>query len=229
MKKNLFDHYDQLNIKLNDISNSLHDKENKFEKIKILFADPIGIYKYENSFTQIEKDFINSATYNKNHSNLISNDNNVIDNLALINVKNFINNSLKDYFKNVFIPKNNVNIYITESWLNKTTEGKYHHIHNHANSIISGVFYFNTIKNDKITFYKDKPNAPYLRIEPQSFNNYNSSLHSINVVKKQLVLFSSNIEHEVPKFNDNDERISLAFNTFVKGDINNTFTTKLKL
>jgi hypothetical protein len=37
--------------------------------------------------------------------------------------------------------------YITQSWLNYTETNQYHHKHEHPNSLVSGVFYVNDMKN----------------------------------------------------------------------------------
>jgi len=197
--------------------------------IKAIFSEPLGIYQYHNDFTTNEKNIVEKNIFHKSFNNSISTDNQVLENTNLINIKNFINRCLFNYFSTVFNPKNNVEIYITESWLNKSLKGEFHHVHNHANSIVSGVFYFKTVENDLIKLHRNKQNVPFLFIEANKYNNFSCFAWVENVYEKQLVLFPSNLEHEVPPFKKGNERISLAFNTFVKGDINKSFTTSLKI
>ena len=233
------DSYDTLNIDLNNIEESIKIKKtqtNSLEsyphydsEIKTLFSYPLGIFNYGKNFTYQEIDTLRQVKYVENLYDYISDEKNILNYPSFFNIKKFINVCLIKYFNQVFVPKHNSELYVTESWLNKTIKGKFHHSHNHANSIVSGVFYFKTVKDDKITFYKDKPNSPYILVESESFNDYNSSLTNINVFEGQLLLFSSNMEHEVPQVNTDEERISLSFNTFIKGNINKTISSSLIL
>ena len=49
-------------------------------------------------------------------------------------------------------PKEELDFYITQSWINITKPDEFHHEHFHTNSIISGVFYISTEEDDAITF-----------------------------------------------------------------------------
>jgi len=122
-----------------------------------------------------------------------------------------------EYFKEVFNPKSKDNhIYITQSWMNYTNSGGFHHKHFHPNSFLSGVLYIDVNEQDSISFVKRT--TELLQIEPKSYNRYNSSEAFFNVANNSLVLFSSLLFHEVCGTN-NKNRISLAFNTFIKGTI----------
>ena len=56
--------------------------------------------------------------------------------------------------KTVRCPQNNVEIYITQSWLNYIDENQYHPMHYHPNSVVSGVLYLDCDKdNDRIHFF----------------------------------------------------------------------------
>ena len=67
------------------------------------------------------------------------------------NIKKFLNQCCKDYLDKIICPKNDIDLYITQSWLNYTKENQYHHKHEHPNSVISGVLYFDSDKkNDTI-------------------------------------------------------------------------------
>ena len=67
-------------------------------------------------------------------------------------IKQFCEQQIKIYVNETINPKEELDFYITQSWLNITKPGEYHHEHSHANSIISGVFYISTEEDDKITF-----------------------------------------------------------------------------
>lgn len=115
-------------------------------------------------------------------------------------------------------PKNDVRLRITQSWLNWTKPGQYHHKHTHPNSLISGCFYVKANKEtDKIFFYRDG----YQRIKfpPVEWNTYNSESWWYPVGSGDLVFFPSSLTHMVQPVGGEDTRVSLAFNTFPIGYI----------
>ena len=159
-----------------------------------------------------------------NFGNLIGNNQNILDNEKFADIKNFIQKSLNEYIEKVVQPKNNVSIYITQSWLNYTRTNEYHHMHYHKNSYLSGVFYFNTVKDDKILLIDGQPQY-CLEIESKVLNDH----YYFSVKHGQLILFPSLTYHTVEKNNDSETRVSLAFNTFLKGDISLKNAVGLKL
>ena len=89
---------------------------------------------------------------------------------------------------------------------------------------MSGVFYINTVKDDKFILVDSQPKF-CLEIESE----YSTDRWNLPVKHGQLILFPSFLYHEVEKNNDKETRVSLSFNTFIKGDINNCNTNKIKL
>ena len=65
-------------------------------------------------------------------------------------IKEFCEQQIKKYVEIVISPLQELEFYITESWINVTKPGEFHHVHYHPNSIISGVFYVNTVPEDQI-------------------------------------------------------------------------------
>ena len=123
-------------------------------KIVGLFPSPVYIVKRDSNLSpKEEKDIgkIIKEGLHKETGNSQSN-NSYIFNGKLKNIKQFCEEQLNIYVKEVINPKEKLDFYITQSWLNITKPGEYHHEHSHANSIISGVFYISTEEDDKITF-----------------------------------------------------------------------------
>ena len=89
---------------------------------------------------------------------------------------------------------------------------------------MSGVFYFNTVENDKIMLVDSQPKY-CLEIESE----YSIDHWNFPVKHGQLVLFPSFLYHKVEKNSGEETRVSLSFNTFINGDINNHNTLKIKL
>ena len=131
----------------------------------------------------------------------------------------FLMESANKYFQEVYRPKDNVNLYITQSWLNYTEKGGYHHKHAHPNSFISGVFYVSAdATKDKIFFY-GREEYKQIKLEPTDYNLYNSESWWMEAGTGVLYLFPSSLTHMVPSFDHEETRISLSFNTFLKGTI----------
>lgn len=159
-----------------------------------------------------------------NFGNLIGNNHNILDNEKFSDIKKFIQKNLNEYIEKVVQPKNDVSIYITESWLNYTRTNEYHHMHYHKNSYLSGVFYFNTVKDDKILLIDGQPQY-CLEVESKALSDH----YYVPVQHGQLILFPSLTYHKVEKNKDNETRVSLAFNTFLKGNISLRNAVGLKL
>ena len=115
-------------------------------------------------------------------------------------------------------PKNDVTLRITQSWLNWTEPGEYHHKHNHNNALISGCFYVNANKkSDKIFFYKD--GYEQIKLSPIVWNTYNAESWWYPVGTNDLIFFPSYLTHMVETVGGDDTRISMAFNFFPTGYI----------
>jgi len=205
------------------------DNENQ-AAIQGIFPTPIYINRFRRDLTEEESNFINSCLIRNNASNKISTDFYVLDNPKLINLKNTLEWHLNFFYKSTWSPNLPSKIYITQSWLNFTRKGEYHGSHRHPNSFLSGVFYVKTKKDqDKIIFEK----SDYQTILPMTNNPnpFNLSEHHLQVSTKDIVLFPSYLFHSVPKVSyEDDVRISLAFNSFIEGNIGETETAaNLKL
>ena len=181
-----------------------------------LFPTAVTFFEYK-GITEKEIKFITEQKTRSNQGNTTSIDNNILNSKEMKKIKQFIEKSVKEYFKNIYQPKNNVEPYITQSWCNYTKEGQFHHKHAHPNSFISGVFYVQADKTkDKIYFYKEE--YKQIKIPAKEYNLFNSESWWFETGTNDLVIFPSNLTHMVEKV-VGKERISLSFNTFLKGYI----------
>ena len=181
-----------------------------------LFPTAVTFYKHK-GITEKEIKFIAKQETRGNTGNTTSIDNNILENREMKKLKQFIEKSLKEYFQNIYVPKNNVEPYITQSWCNYTKEGQFHHKHAHPNSFISGVFYVQADKTkDKIYFYKEE--YKQIKVPAKEYNLFNSESWWFETGTNDLVIFPSSLIHMVEKV-VGKERISLSFNTFLKGYI----------
>ena len=191
--------------------------------INNIFPTPIYTTKIDRKFTKQELKFVNEQKKHcmSNTGNINTKDNYVLNRKEFKNIKKFLDKHCKNYLNTVICPKNNINLYITQSWLNYTEANQYHHKHAHPNSIISGVFYFDSdIKNDKILFSSSKG---YEQIKPiideTKYNIWNSETWFFPVETGNLFMFPSSTNHQVETKQGTNTRISLAFNTFYKGTV----------
>jgi|TARA_R100000482_G_scaffold116304_2_gene59480 uncharacterized protein (TIGR02466 family) len=126
----------------------------------------------------------------------------------VISYEDFLNNNL--HYKNKFK--------ITTSWITRTLPGQKSHAHNHLNSMFSGVFYVQTKKNcGKIQFQNLFNKTFHLNIK--SYNIYNSDFWDIEPSDGLILIFPSEIYHQVLENFSDLERVSIAFNLLPIGKI----------
>ena len=183
-----------------------------------LFPTAVGFAKLDRDITQQELDFIVGQKKKPNEGNTTSENRKLLQSVELTEIREFVETAMLDYFKSVHAPKFDVTPYITQSWANYTEPGQYHHKHAHPNSIISGVFYPQANKEiDKIYFYKNCYER--IQISTENFNAWNSESWWFETGTGDLILFPSNLTHMVQTKQGDGTRISISFNTFVKGYI----------
>jgi uncharacterized protein (TIGR02466 family) len=186
--------------------------------IHSLFPTAVGFSTLNRDLTEREMEFIIGQVRHANEGNTTSNNRKLLEAVEMTEIRAFIEDAMLDYFKSVYAPKNNVTPYITQSWSNYTDPGQYHHKHAHPNSIISGVFYPQANREtDKIFFYKEE--YEQIKIPASEYNPHNSESWWYETGTGDLIIFPSNLVHMVQTKQGVGTRISISFNTFVKGYI----------
>ena len=191
--------------------------------VRGIFPTPVYIAKRDLEFSPKEdtdiKDIIKEGM-NKNQNNATS-VNTYIFNSKLQEIKQFCEQQIKIYVKEIITPAEDLDFYITQSWLNINKPGEFHHGHAHANSIISGVFYVSTEEDDEISF--EDPNVrikDMIKITPKKFQIWNCSIWNLSVNTNELILFPSWLNHMVlPNEKATTNRISISFNTYTRGTL----------
>jgi uncharacterized protein (TIGR02466 family) len=203
--------------------------------IHSLFPTPVYYTKMDRGFTKQELNFVNEQKKHcsKNEGNINTKDNYILNRKQFKNLHKMLSIECNKYLEKIICPKNkDLKLYITQSWLNYTENNQYHHRHEHPNSYVSGVLYINSdIKTDSIKFFH---NNTYIPISPdidkKKWNHFNSRSWWFSVDTGTLVMFPSSTTHQVDVKEGNNTRISLAFNTFIKGTLGDNFSlTELKL
>lgn len=184
-------------------------------KILDLFPTPLYINNYNKTLNPAYEDFLLKASRVSNMGNTRSENGYILDIPLFSDIKDFARQCINEYVQTMY-GNINLDIYITQSWANYTEPNQFHHKHIHPNSFLSGVFYVSAIKGvDMIRFHKDKLN--FFDIRSAERNNYNSQDVAILIETGDLVLFPSHFTHDVPVTTSNKTRISIAFNTFIRG------------
>ena len=120
---------------------------------------------------------------------------------------------------------------ITTSWFTKTEPGQGSKTHNHNNCMISGVLYLQTKENCGNISFQNYDNKRY-KLQLKGLNLFNSPEWQIEPKDGLLLLFPSEVYHNVLKNNSDTTRYSLAFNlvpTGLIGDKNADSHFKLKI
>jgi uncharacterized protein (TIGR02466 family) len=185
-----------------------------------IFPTPVLIINIGREFTNDELAFfdIHKSLTRSNNGNITSIDNYILNSKTMADINNELLSAVNHYMDNVIVPKDAVKPYITQSWLNWTEKGQHHHRHAHPNSYLSGVLYINTDEEkDKITFFND--GYEKIHVYSKEWNWFNSKSWFFNVKPGDIIVFPSHLQHMVEQTITDDTRVSLAFNTFLRGKI----------
>tara|TARA_B100000902_G_C26937400_1_gene729341 strand:+ start:48 stop:665 length:618 start_codon:yes stop_codon:yes gene_type:complete len=110
---------------------------------------------------------------------------------------------------------------ITGMWSNIQKTGQNFHPHTHSNNLISGVYYAKS-DNDKTTdivFSDPRPQANVLKPWNTKFIESNSDLWYYPSLQNRMILFPSWLSHYVPENKSTEDRISIAFNVMLTGQV----------
>lgn len=175
-----------------------------------LSKDEIDIINHVGAFAKIN-----------DGNNLTSHERYLFDNYKeLSNFKKYCQEQVDEYAHNILKIHEKQKFYITQSWVNVNTPNTHHHAHFHLNSLISAV-YFVTDKSSPIKFMKSalQNTFPLFEFTMKEYIDINSDSWSIENTANTLLLFPSSLKHFVPPNEQNFNRVSLSFNTFIKGKI----------
>ena len=194
--------------------------KNILSTVEELFSTPIYISNLNRDLTKDELHFLDKEkqTLRINEFNYSTVNSHILHEKELSTLKKELQNHIEEFFYEHLKYNKKVQPYITQSWLNVTKKNEAHHQHEHPNSFLSGVFYVKTDKSvDKIQFY----NQTYHTISPNvdEFNIFNSKSWWFETETGGVFIFPSSLSHSVLTKQDDNERTSIAFNIFVKGEL----------
>jgi uncharacterized protein (TIGR02466 family) len=173
-------------------------------------------------------DINDNAKLIKNTGNKFTIDQLFLNNLQETVFYKVIKKHLNIYFYELLKASSDIELYITQSWINKNDPGDFHHAHTHPNSFISGTFYYQTDADSGHFVLADTKYTP-IEYRKEEYNVFNSNAWKLVPANYELILFPSSILHRVDINKSLRTRISVAFNTYLRGTINTGSTTGLIL
>ena len=183
-----------------------------------LFPIPLLVCAYQWDYSEELKWIrsVESWRENKDSYNRQSTDTFILDHPELKKIRTFIETKLNTFVSQTLGSEDR--LAITQSWLNKNEKGESHHEHVHPNSMISGVWY--PVIHDKLPPIQFRNRAQRdVELSTERDNTFNSPTFMLPLNPGELILFPSNLTHSVQPNPFDEERISLSFNTWVKGNI----------
>lgn len=173
-----------------------------------LFRDTVEVGHY--NFDEIDWEINQFNLNSKNHK--------ILDFEQFKELKYQIIEKTKFYFYRIMGADLKIQLKITDSWLNRSTESNRHQRHYHRDSIISGVVFLSAEESSggNLVFHSEK--RPWIDFnvseDKQSIWNMTEWLERPKV--GQLLIFPSYLDHEVEEYTSKNSRISLSWNTWIQ-------------
>jgi len=146
-------------------------------------------------------------------SSLVSKDLNILKKYRELNKE--INKAVDATLQEILMLKN-INYRIFSSWLTKVEPKGYGDSHRHSNSWLSGIYYPKGDPGFSVKFFFD--NKSQFFTDPIEYNIFNSSHWTVPAEDNLLILFFSQLRHQIMPNQSTEDRFSLAFNLLPKGE-----------
>tara|TARA_B100000902_G_scaffold279862_1_gene265656 strand:+ start:911 stop:1495 length:585 start_codon:yes stop_codon:yes gene_type:complete len=109
---------------------------------------------------------------------------------------------------------------IQNIWINVNTPGSYNHLHNHAGSLLSGVYYVKATPEQGNIFFERGDNAEYFLPPMEKPNYFTSTATTYKAMTNALYIFPGWLKHSVQPNLTDENRISVSFNYGIKPNAN---------
>jgi len=191
-------------------------------EVQPLFAEPYFRAKVTGVIGPQQVDFIQSQMMVPYQGNLVSENLYIFEAPAMKTVADAVQEALDIYAREVLcIPQR---FYVTQSWLQTQNPNVAMQGLSHSNSIIAGVLYIGELLAPPPTIAFSRHDT-YQQIELQPDtdrrNAYNVLTSRISPTPNEVILFSSRLTHMIDPNLTGQPRVSIAFNTFIKGTLGN--------
>jgi uncharacterized protein (TIGR02466 family) len=187
-----------------------------------LFAEPLFRASIGHAISEEQINYIKNLKMLQNQSNYISDNLYIFEEPELKSIKDAVQEALDIYADKVMGITQK--LYVTQSWalINHPNIGM--HGHSHSNSIVSGSLYYTELPTPPSNMVFDRHRGyRQLELNPvrEKQNLFNTPINVVQPKTNDVVLFSSGLQHFVETNTSNVPRFSVAFNTFIKGELGN--------
>ena len=175
-------------------------------------------------------EFVKSQKFT-NHGNGYMTAENFLEYSEMQSVKNYITQKVKEYLYGDCGISREIIPELVTSWVNLHKKGDWGQQHSHYNSVVSGVWYLETTpeSGEFIIHPDNKLFGNLLDLPRRVYNEFNGDQYAFTPQNGDLLIFPSTMKHSVTSNNSDKERLSLAFNYMVRGNVISGKGTKVKL
>ena len=110
-------------------------------------------------------------------------------------------------------------IVITDMWANVLKSAEHHPAHTHSNNFLSGAYYLHSDQGASIMFHDPRPAADVIVPRKKETTVSNASLLSYASKQNRAIFFPSWLPHYVKPNKSTANRISIAWNVQLKGQV----------
>lgn len=188
--------------------------------VKPLFAEPYFVTNIMDAITPKQVEYLKGITMLENQQNHISEELYLFERPEMKNIKKAVDEALATYAREVMGVTHTLEV--TQSWTLMNPPGVGMHGHTHSNSVVSGSLYYAPMPDPPGNMVFERHNhyrQLELAVQPEKTNIYNAPRNAVVPKQGDLVLFSSAVHHYVEQNQSQQNRHSIAFNTFVRGTI----------
>lgn len=189
-------------------------------EIQPLFATPYFRASIKDAITPEQVAYVKNLKMVDNQENLISEDLYIFNHPELKQMADAVQTTLDIYASEVL--GINASLYVTQSWSLVNKPGVGMHGHSHSNSLVSGSLYYAELPEPSSRMIFDRYNS-YRRLEltpgKEKQNLFNTPMNVVVPKTHDVLLFPSELTHQVEPNTTQLVRHSIAFNCFIKGDL----------
>lgn len=188
--------------------------------VKPLFAEPYFVTNIGDAISDKQIKFIKALKMNANQVNQISEELYLLDRPEMKSIAEAVDAALQTFATEVM--GIHQRLAVTQSWSLVNPPGVGMHGHTHSNSMVSGSLYFAPLPEPPGNMIFERFNTYRqleIAVDTGKTNIYNAPRNAVVPKQGDLVLFSSAIQHYVETNASDENRHSIAFNTFVRGKI----------
>jgi uncharacterized protein (TIGR02466 family) len=194
----------------------------KTDAVPVFPTGIIGIYNNPNNFSNdFDPTHFKIEKYDGANKYRTGKFVNVLKDDSLTELRKWISECVEDYLKNELHMRYE-SFFFSESWLNVNVRGGNQPIHNHSNSILSGVYYLRTVeKHPPLEFHKNAhpgaSNQPFISLREHYEGQHPNTAEKLAFPCEQdsMLVFQSQMFHSHKSLQTDEQRISLSWNALV--------------